>query len=439
MFQSQVVVLIAGLFALQMAVVCAVLRRSPGMDRSGLSSWAAGDLIVALAVVLLAAHTMRPALPLEAVPELVLTAGLSMMVYGMRHFVGRPGRGLVLLALNVPGLAARGAHALEHGFTPAAHGIAVLNATAEPAVASLTLAASVVQILLLLELVRITVPCVPMKRGTGRLAALSLVLVALACTALIGMLIAPAVVMLVDLRHLPALAQSAPHDGILVLLVFGMVGLSVSFALMAHDRLRRMLERRARHDDLTDVLSRGAFWEELEAACRKAERAQQPLTVAFIDLDHFKAINDVYGHLAGDSVLRHFAGLLRRNAPPGAIVGRLGGEEFAVVMPATTMEAGRAASLRLNTLVRATPCPSEPDPISYTVSIGMAERQPGENADAVMRRADRALYDAKLMGRNCVSSHDSGDAPGMPRRPRVREDERSAPDGAGKPQPSARP
>ena len=432
MFQSQVVVLIAGLFALQMAVVCAVLRRSPGMGRSGLSSWAAGDLIVTLAVVLLAAHTMRPDLPLEALPELLLTGGLSMMVYGMRHFVGRPGRGLVLLALNVPGLAARGAAAIDHGFAPVAHGVSMLHAASGPAVASLTLAASVVQILLLLELVRITVPRVPAKRGTGRLAALSLVLVALACTVLIGMLIAPSVVMLADGRHLPAVTS---HDGIVVLLVFGMVGLSVSFALMAHDRLRRMLERRARHDDLTDVLSRGAFWEELELACKKAERTRQPLTVAFIDLDHFKAINDLYGHLAGDSVLRHFAGLLRRNAPPGSVAGRLGGEEFAVVMPATTMEAGRAASLRLNTLVRATPCPSEPDPISYTVSIGMAERHPGENADAVMRRADRALYDAKLMGRNCVSSHDSGDVSGMPRRPRVREDERPSPDGALKPRP----
>jgi len=433
MFQSQVVVLIAGLFALQMAVVCAVLRRSPGMGRSGLSSWAIGDLIVTLAVVLLAAHVMRPAWPLEAVPELVLTAGLSMMVYGTRHFVGRPGRGMVLLALNVPGLAARAAHAVEHGFSPAPHAVAALP---EPAVAALTLAASVIQILLLLELVRITVPRVPLKRGTGRLAALSLILVALACTALIGVLIAPAVVMLVDHRHLPAVTS---HDGIIVLLVFGMVGLSVSFALMAHDRLRRMLERRARHDDLTDVLSRGAFWEELEATCKKAERAKQPVTVAFVDLDHFKAINDLYGHLAGDSVLRHFAGLLRRNAPPHAIIGRLGGEEFAIVMPNTTMEMGRAASLRLNSLVRATPCPSDPDPIAYTVSIGMAERRAGENADAVMRRADRALYDAKLMGRNCVSSHDNGDAPGMPRRPRVREDERggehASPDGAIKRQP----
>ncbi|MGO4412126.1 GGDEF domain-containing protein [Cupriavidus sp. KB_39] len=413
MFQSQVVVLIAGLFALQMAVVCAVLRRAPGMERSGLTSWALGDLIVTLAVVLLAAHAWRPEWPLHGLPELALSVGLSMMVYGTRHFVGKPGRGRVLAIANLPALVAVGAHAASH-LAPA-----TLPESAAFGV-SLSLAAACIQILLSIEIIRITAPCVAEKRGTGRLAALCLCFVALACAALAAMQALPMLEALGQVRsHAPVDADG----GVTVWFVFGVVGLSVSFALMAHDRLRRMLERRARHDDLTDVLSRGAFWEELELACKQAERTRQSFTVAFIDLDHFKAINDLYGHLAGDSVLRHFAGLLRKAAPAGAVLGRLGGEEFAIVLPDTAMEAGRAVSLRLNAIVRGAPCPSEPDPIAYTVSIGMAERQAGENADAVMRRADRALYDAKQMGRNCVSSHDSGEPVGMPRRPRVRERE----------------
>ncbi len=422
MFQSQVVVLIAGLFALQMAIVCAVLRRSAGMERSGLTSWALGDLVVTLAVMLLAAHAYRPEWPLTALPELVLTAGLSMMVYGTRHFVGKPGRGMVLAALNVPGFAALALHAGREmagtmsGTLPPPASVPGSSS----AVAGLTLAAFLIQILLLLEMMRVTVPRLPAKRGTGRLAVLSLILVALACTLMAGAQAWLPVLALVDGHRLPSIAE---RNSVTVWFVFGVVGMSVSFALMAHDRLRRIIERRARHDDLTDVLSRGAFWEELELACKQSERQRAPFTVAFIDLDHFKAINDLYGHLAGDSVLRHFAGLLRKAAPAHAVPGRLGGEEFAIVMPETTLETGRAIGLRLSALVRSTPCPSEPDAIAYTVSIGMAERQSGEDADAVMRRADRALYDAKQMGRNCVSSRDTAEAVGMPRRPRVRERE----------------
>lgn len=416
MFQSQVVVLIAGLFALQMAIVCAVLRRSAGMERSGLTSWALGDLVVSLAVVLLAAHAYRPEWPLAVLPELALTAGLSMMTYGTRHFVGKPGRGIVLSLLNLPGVAALVLH-VSAAFIGPAPGVDIAEW-----IVGLALAASVIQMLLLLEILRVTVPRLPGKRGTGRLAALSLVLVALTCTVLAGAQAWGPLSLLVDGRHWLPIDD---RDTVTVWFVFGVVGLSVSFALMAHDRLRRIIERRARHDDLTDVLSRGAFWEELELACKASERQRAPFTVAFIDLDHFKAINDLYGHLAGDSVLRHFAGLLRKAAPARAVIGRLGGEEFAIVMPDMTLETGRAISLRLSAMVRATPCPSDPDAIAYTVSIGMAERQPGENADTVMRRADRALYDAKQMGRNCVSSHDTAEGVGMPRRPRVRERESS--------------
>jgi len=422
MFQSQVVVLIAGLFALQMAIVCAVLRRSAGMERSGLTSWALGDVAVALAVVLLAAHLYRPEWPLAALPELALTAGLSMMVHGTRHFVGKPGRAVVLFVLNLPGLAMLVILAMHAGGQLAGHAPQAALLASSEAVAGLALLAAAVQVLLLLEVIRVAAPLVPAKRGTGRLAALSLTLVALACTVLAGAQAWEPLATLVDGHRL---AMPEERGSVTIAFVFGVVGLSVSFALMAHDRLRRIIERRARHDDLTDVLSRGAFWEELELACKQAERQRAPFTVAFIDLDHFKAINDLYGHLAGDSVLRHFAGQLRKAAPARALLGRLGGEEFAIVMPDMTLETGRAISLRLSALVRSMPCPSEPDAIAYTVSIGMAERQPGENADDVMRRADRALYDAKQMGRNCVSSHDAAEGVGMPRRPRVRERESS--------------
>ncbi|AQV94737.1 GGDEF domain-containing protein [Cupriavidus necator] len=395
MFQSHIVVLIAGLFALQMGVVCVVLRRSSGMDRSGLTSWALGSVLAAVAAALAAVQELRP---LWLVPEstgLALLAALSVMAVGARHFAGRPGRAAPLLALNLAGAAAVAWHDLAPQY--------LAGPVALPELAPLL---SACHILVLLDLARSVVPSVPGTRGTGRLAALSLVLIVIAAAVINAWTVS---LPLAALAQGGAWPRPMPWDGELAMLnVFVLVGVSVSFALMAHDRLRRMLERRARHDDLTDVLLRGAFWEALEAACLRAERQRKSLTVAFVDLDHFKAINDVYGHLAGDSVLRHFAGLLRKTGGQVDVVGRLGGEEFAIVMPDTALEQGRLACLQLATAVRATPCPSEPDPIAYTVSIGVATRQPGEGADALMRRADRALYDAKLKGRNCVSLHPAG-------------------------------
>ncbi|AGW91130.1 MULTISPECIES: GGDEF domain-containing protein [Cupriavidus] len=399
MFQSHIVVLIAGLFALQMAVVCVVLRRSAGMDRSGLTSWALGNVAAAMASVLSAVQELRPLWLVPEATDLALLAALSVMAVGVRHFAGRPGRTAPMLALN-----------LAAGAGVAWLDLAPQYMVAPPALPAVQPLLTACHILLLLDLARSIVPSVPSTRGTGRLAALSLVLIVTAAAGINAWTLALPLATVVQGGAWP---RPIPWDGELAMLnVFALVGASVSFALMAHDRLRRMLERRARHDDLTDVLLRGAFWEELEAACLQAERQRQPLTVAFVDLDHFKAINDVYGHLAGDSVLRHFAGLLRKACGARDVAGRLGGEEFAIVMPDTALENGRLTCMRLATSVRATPCPSEPDPIAYTVSIGLAVRQAGEGADALMRRADRALYDAKLKGRNCVSMHPAASAAG---------------------------
>ncbi|KDP88802.1 diguanylate cyclase [Cupriavidus sp. SK-3] len=407
MFQSQVSMLVAGLFGLQMAVVFAVLQRTPGMGRAGLNSWVVGDLLVTAATVLLAAHDYLPEWRTLNLADMVMTAALSLMVYGTRCFFGRRGRAGALCLLNLAVLA--GAVYFDWSGAPPS-GPALLFALAN--------------IYLPLALLRVVAEQVPAKRGTGRLAALSLGLIALACAGMGVYQAADLALLPAELALLPAglawLAKGPPEETFTLLHAFGIVSLSVSFALMAHDSLRRRLEHRASYDDLTDVLTRGAYWEALEDACKQADRLQRPLTVAFIDLDHFKAINDLYGHLAGDSVLRHFSGLLRKSVRTGDFVGRLGGEEFGIVMPDASLDQGRAISLRLNMLVRATPCPSEPDAISYTVSVGMAERLPGEGADALMRRADNALYDAKTMGRNCVSTQPVERIAGMAKTPRMR-------------------
>jgi diguanylate cyclase (GGDEF)-like protein len=120
-----------------------------------------------------------------------------------------------------------------------------------------------------------------------------------------------------------------------------------------------------------------------------------------LDLDHFKQINDTHGHAAGDAVLRHFAALLRGELRKVDTAGRMGGEEFAIILPGADSAAARAFGERLRQRVAETPVMHGGLAIQVTVSIGIAAMTPRDaTADAVLVRADRALYRAKEGGRN---------------------------------------
>jgi diguanylate cyclase (GGDEF)-like protein len=153
-------------------------------------------------------------------------------------------------------------------------------------------------------------------------------------------------------------------------------------------------------DPLTGLGNRRGFEQALAAEVSRARRANSKLSVCIADLDHFKYVNDIYGHAVGDAALIAFAELLRRHTRAFDIVARLGGEEFVVLMPHTergpaAMVAGRLREALANARI-------EPlrDPV--TMSIGVAELVAGETGEALLRRADKALYEAKALGRNLV-------------------------------------
>lgn len=130
------------------------------------------------------------------------------------------------------------------------------------------------------------------------------------------------------------LLQSTPVNiAFLALGVLALPWLSIGMVLLTHDRLAHRLERLANLDELTGILARRAFLAQAEAAARTASRSGRPLVLAIIDIDHFKNINDTYGHAAGDRVLAHFTGVVAGNLRAGDGFGRLGGEEFAVLVP----------------------------------------------------------------------------------------------------------
>ncbi len=160
---------------------------------------------------------------------------------------------------------------------------------------------------------------------------------------------------------------------------------------------RDKLARQASTDPLTGIANRRAFYEGLSAEIARAHRYGRPLSLVLIDLDHFKAVNDQHGHPAGDRVLVLFAQLLTAYSREGEIVARLGGEEFAWLMPETDQHGAHAAAERVRTAIETTPLG---DVGSVTLSAGVGSSENNGDADALIRDTDRALYWAKHGGRN---------------------------------------
>jgi diguanylate cyclase (GGDEF)-like protein len=153
-------------------------------------------------------------------------------------------------------------------------------------------------------------------------------------------------------------------------------------------------------DPLTELHNRRYIFQHLAELLAAARSMRWPLAVAMLDIDHFKRINDSEGHAAGDAVLRHFASLLRRQLRPKDAVGRVGGEEFLVVLPNASLDGAAMTLQRIRELIsQSTTAARLPIP-AYSFSAGLAAAQPDDTVDTLFRRVDDALYRAKSEGRN---------------------------------------
>ncbi len=153
-------------------------------------------------------------------------------------------------------------------------------------------------------------------------------------------------------------------------------------------------------DQLTGVGNRRRLEQALVEEISRVGRGDAKLSALMADLDHFKRVNDSYGHGVGDKVLETFGDILRGNARPTDVLGRYGGEEFVVLMPNTAKEQAVISAERLRMILASTLIAPLAEPI--TVSIGAVEFVPGESGDAFLHRLDEALYEAKRSGRNRV-------------------------------------
>lgn len=161
----------------------------------------------------------------------------------------------------------------------------------------------------------------------------------------------------------------------------------------------------ARTDPLTQVNNRRAFDLELERRFVEWKRFQSAYSVVLIDVDHFKKFNDIHGHQAGDAVLRGVARVLREAMRELDVVCRYGGEEFAIIMPATEGDQARRGAERARQAIEAAKFEFEGTTLQVTASVGLAEIQVGEDNESLIRRADEALYASKKQGRNTSYFH----------------------------------
>lgn len=195
---------------------------------------------------------------------------------------------------------------------------------------------------------------------------------------------------------------NAFQAALILVLVFLSMMWNFGFLLMAIDRLRNEVADLALMDDLTGSANRRKLLARLDDECIRSDRTQQAFSLLMIDLDGFKEINDNFGHAAGDECLRAFAGAVKSRLRNTDLLARMGGDEFCVVLPATTMREAAVVARQIVDACREVSAHCEGVPIAMTASIGVAQwrREVGLHPQRLLASGDEALYDAKKNGKN---------------------------------------
>lgn len=186
------------------------------------------------------------------------------------------------------------------------------------------------------------------------------------------------------------------------------IAATAGYALIIRDasgkqNARENLLKASTTDHLTGVANRKAFFDAAEIELRRDKRSPRPISLIVLDADHFKRINDTYGHPAGDTVLRHLAQTMKTQLREMDVVARIGGEEFAILLPSSNLETAKAVAERIRTEIGASTVSVDGRDIHYTVSLGICTVDGDvKELDDMLKQADQALYAAKRNGRDRV-------------------------------------
>jgi diguanylate cyclase (GGDEF)-like protein len=202
-------------------------------------------------------------------------------------------------------------------------------------------------------------------------------------------------------------------NGLQAALILGLVFLSMAwnfgFLLLAIDRLRNEVADLALVDDLTGVANRRQLLGRLEEACAMSQRSGDLFALLVVDLDGFKQINDTHGHAAGDACLRHFTLMTQMQLRPGDLLARTGGDEFCILLPATTLREGAVIARRVLNACRedAAGCAGADVPIAASIGVAQWTKEIGTCSERLLAAADHAHYAAKNQGKNRYATCDS--------------------------------
>ena len=367
------VVLLASVMSGLMALVLYSLKRNYPASIKGLGTWSAALLLFFVGAALGTGNGKLPPLLCISLPRLLIACGLYLSYLGSQRFFGVQPRIKSWLAL----IAVMTGLQLWFTFVAPSYHVRLVMAN------------------LLAGLLFTMQARLLLKQGPFTFAKVL-------TTSVVLVMVATQIMRLVTSFTLPLgddIFNTAPHHQFYVTSFALCVFLfSIGVVLMASDRLRTELEHLATHDSLTNALNRRSMNESCHRELDRSRRHGRSMALLMMDLDHFKAINDTYGHQAGDEVLINFVAKVNALLRQSDLLGRFGGEEFMLLLPETSREEALLVAERIREVCLLTR--HEP---SCTVSMGLTTNEKdNDTVDTLMARADAALYRAKTNGRNRV-------------------------------------
>jgi diguanylate cyclase (GGDEF)-like protein len=376
MFDPLTVILLAGLMSGVLAIVLFELRRTYLNTIHGLGTWTVGLLGVTLGAILVFGRTWLPEMLMVSLARIVLAGSLYLIYLGTQRFLGvTPNiKGWILVLFCVAVVQTVVTHVY-----PSYH-------------ARLVVATSLATCLFLSQTRLLWTHATP--TFAPRL-----------CIAVSVLMALVQIMRLVTSFTLPLgenIFEISPQNVIyLVSFSLGVLLYAVGMVLMASERLRTELEQLATRDSLTNALNRRQMNELFSAELERCHRHERSMGLLLMDLDHFKNINDTYGHQAGDEILVNLVSRVKKLLRLPDLLARFGGEEFALLLPETSLDEALAVAERIRAA-----CADAGPQTSCTLSIGVTtNRKDIDTLDSMLARADAAMYRAKANGRNRVEAN----------------------------------